>query len=155
MRILIIEDAERKLVQLRQHLREVFPNAKIEERMSYIGGLEAAIEEDFELIVLDMSLPNRDVSPQDPYSEMFVFAGRDILQEMKRKKVECPVIIVTQFPEFGKDKERMTIHELREELSLLFSDSYLGTVYYHPSRVDWQVEIDKLLKGSGFLPDGN
>lgn len=151
MKLLIVEDAERKLAHLRDYLQEVFSDLEVVERKSYVGGVEAAIEGDFELILLDMSLPNRDVSADDPTSDMFVFAGRDILREMKRKKVECAVIVVTQFPEFGKDEEKMTIQELREELSSLFTENYLGTVYYHPSRVDWQIEIHDILEARGFL----
>lgn len=155
MRILIIEDAERKLEHIRQFLVDTVGATQIEERRSYASGIAAAIECSLDLIILDMTLPNFDVTTGDSASEMFFFAGRDILHELKRKGISCPVVVITQFPEFGRDSERMTLSELKKELESLFSDSYLGTIYYHPSKVEWQSELISMLTDRGVIREGN
>ncbi|APZ91559.1 response regulator [Fuerstiella marisgermanici] len=58
MKVLIVEDADRKLEQLKDYVESIWPEVRIDECKSYASGLEAAIENRYELILLDMSLPN-------------------------------------------------------------------------------------------------
>ena len=150
MRVLVIEDSARKLTNLVEFVKELSEEAEVIQKRSYCNGLESALDECFDLILLDMSLPFHDVTADNPSSEILVYAGRDILKELRRMKKDCNVVVVTQFPEFGEGAEKITLDELTEELGKSFADNYLGTIYYHPSKLDWQQEIANIIERLGF-----
>ncbi len=150
MRVLIIEDSVRKLTNLVEFVKEQSKNAEVIQKRSYSSGLESALDESFDLILLDMSLPVHDVTADNPSSDTLVYAGRDILRELQRLKKDCSVVVVTQFPEFGEGAEKITLDELTEELGKSFTENYLGTIYYLPSKLDWQQEIANIIDRLGF-----
>ena len=150
MRVLVIEDSARKLSNLVEFVKEVTKDAKVTQKRSYSNGLESALDESFDLILLDMSLPFYDVTADNPSSDTLVYAGRDILRELQRMKKDCNVVVVTQFPEFGEGAEKVTLDELTEDLGRSFTENYLGTIYYHPSKLDWQQGIINIIEHLGF-----
>ena len=81
-----------------------------------------------------------------------LYAGRDVLHEVRRHKIQAKVIVVTQYETFGQGSQRRTLVELRQELGEEFAGTYLGTVYYYPSRSDWRTELSKLLRRAGIKP---
>jgi DNA-binding response OmpR family regulator len=148
--ILIIEDDQNKLKQLKDFLTTNYKDVNIREAKSYNGGLSVVLKETFEVILLDMSLPTFDPSTQESGGRPRSFAGHEILFQMKKKNRTCPVIIVTQFEEFGEGVEKISLSKLSKKLDTEFPESYLGTVYYSPARTDWQhllqVHIEKAVK---------
>ena len=150
MRILVIEDSARKLTNLVEFVKDVSNNVEVTEKRSYCNGLESALDECFDLILLDMSLPYHDVTADHSSSDILVYAGRDILKELRRMKKDCNVVVVTQFPEFGEGAEKISLDELTEELGNSFAENYLGTIYYHPSKLDWQQGITNIIERLGF-----
>lgn len=150
MRVLIIEDSARKLTNLVEFVKEISKDAEIIQKRSYSNGLESALDGCFDLILLDMSLPFHDITADNPSSDTLVYAGRDILKELQRLKKDCNVVVVTQFPEFGEGAEKITLDELTEELGNSFTKNYLGTIYYLPSKLDWQLEIANIIDRLGF-----
>ena len=129
MRVLIIEDSVRKLTNLVEFVKEISKNAEVIQKRSYSSGLESALDESFDLILLDMSLPVHDVTADNPSSDTLVYAGRDILRELQRLKKDCSVVVVTQFPEFGEGAEKITLDELTEELGKSFTENYLSLIH--------------------------
>jgi DNA-binding NarL/FixJ family response regulator len=145
MRVLIVEDDALKLAQLAKFAAEELPAAVILQRHSYQSGLEAVMEELPDIVLLDMTLPNFDISATEAgYSTEF-FAGRDILREITRYELSPDVIVVTQFEQFGKSNEITTLDELKKQLASQFPKNYIATVYYHPARDDWKTQLRQLL----------
>jgi CheY-like chemotaxis protein len=145
VRILVIEDDDQKLGHIVKFAEEHFVDPQIDEAKSFAGGRAKLLSHNFDLVLLDMTLPVFDVTPTETGYETMFFAGRDLLREMSRKEIVCPTIVVTQFEQFGENEDRMTLQELTQQLSEQFSGNYVGTVYYHPSQDDWQGEIVRLL----------
>jgi len=145
MTVLIVEDDENKALQLRDFVLLKVKGAELREARSYQSGLRAAIRSRPDLILLDMSMPTYDLSPSEPGGRPRAFAGRDILLELKRKKLPIKVIIVTQFERFGEGDETTTLDELKESLKRESIPNYVGSVYYHPARSDWREELTRLI----------
>lgn len=145
MNVLIIEDDEQKLNHIVNFVNSAFENVTVVQSKSFVSGRKSILSDVFDLLLLDMTLPVYDVSPNETGYETLFFAGRDIMREMVRKEIKCATIVVTQFEQFGEDHDRTTLEELKLKLNEQFSENYLGTVYYHPSQDDWKGEIIRLL----------
>lgn len=145
MKLLIVEDDRNKLGQLRELVTQRFPNINIDTRFSYNNGAKSALSGEYQLILLDMSMPAFDASLSTSAGSPLHFAGREILRQMKRRGVEAKAIVVTQFDTFGEGNNRMSLEELTEELQNDYPESFLGTVYYNPKQEQWKVELTKYL----------
>jgi len=141
MKILVVEDDEHKFRQVAEVLAQRLPQAQVIEAQSYRSGLGAAMAQHPDLVVLDMSLPTYDIGAGESGGRPKTFGGRFILRELRRKGIQCKVIVVTQFPRFGEGDESMTLAELDHELRAEFGAMYAGTIYYHPSQSDWRDEL--------------
>lgn len=146
MRLLIVEDDEFKLTQLEQFVATCFNGCEIISQRSFQSGLRSAIQDAPDVTILDMNLPNYDLSSRESGYMIRPFAGRDILRELRRRQSTSKVIVVTQFDKFGEGDDTTTLNEIRETLREEFPSIYRGTVYYHPAREDWKDELKELLK---------
>jgi CheY-like chemotaxis protein len=143
--VLIVEDDENKSRQLSEFIRKSLTDAVVTERRSYRSGLYHIVHSELSLILLDMSMPTFDVSSQERGGRTRAYGGRDILDEMRRRKITTRVIVVTQFETFGEGADRTTLAELDSELKASFPGNYLGSVYYHPAQSNWQDDLRRIM----------
>ena len=146
MLIAIIEDDENKRKQVLQCVTELLPEATVVERRSYQSGLREIVESQPDVIVLDMSMPTFDVTPKDKGGRMRAYAGRDILDEIIRRRLPAAVIVVTQYETFGEGKEQKSLSQLTKELDEAFPGIFWGAVYYHPAQSDWKSGLANMLE---------
>lgn len=150
MRILIVEDDEPKSREMKQYLSSlpVFKTALIVNRMSYQTGMEEIMTHPPDLLLLDMSIPNYDISSDDQKGgRPRPFGGRDILREVHRKHLPSKVIIVTQFAVLkDTDREEKTLEELKTTFEKDFPSHFLGTVFYRHAENSWQKPLNSLLE---------
>ena len=149
MRILLVEDDENKRLQITSFLRERYSSIMASDelicRASYRSGLKACIDENFDLLLLDMTMSTFDHSATEAGGRPRHFAGRDILRELKRRKRLLPTIVCTGFDVIGEGTERRTLAALTDELHDQFKGVFLGTVYYTPSERSWRVDLETIL----------
>lgn len=150
MKILIVEDDENKRVQLSDYLKLVIPGEVVLLERSLQSGVRRVKSELFDLVILDMTLPMYDVSPDEPSDDTHIFGGREFLSQMDRFDINYPVVIFTQFEVFGKPPNEMRLEDLDRELSEEYS-SYQGAVYYHASLNSWKDELRSKLVFNGFF----
>jgi len=145
MKLLIVEDDENKRKQLQAYIRELSPDAEIVVRNSYSSGLREIVGAKHDVVLLDMTMPTYDIGVDEDGGRPQHYAGRSILQQMQRRSIIRPVIIVTQFDVFGEGGERLTRHQLDDQLRADHPSIYLGTVYYNPAIDGWKSELRLLL----------
>lgn len=144
MKILIVEDDSTKYENIAKLLEE----NKIETvlKKSYNSGLNEILEKEYDYLILDMSLPTYD----DEYNieEIKVFAGIDILKQMKRYKKNIKTIIITQFETFSNPNEwdkKIKINELKEKLENLKNSNYKDIIYYDVSSDLWGKKLIQII----------
>lgn len=147
MKFLIIEDDPNKSRQIMEFLKEDFDNASIAECRSYRSGLNNIIKDPPEVLILDMTMPTYDISSTEKGGRTRAYAGMEILGEIKRKKINLKVIIVTQFENFGEGGNIMTLEEIKDLLLNDFPNHYLCTISYQPSEAKWRKELSHAIKG--------
>lgn len=144
-KILIIEDDPNKAVQIIEHLNENSNDIEIIHRKSYQSGLKELLENTFDFVLLDMSLPTYDVNHGEDAYKFRHLAGYDILYEIKRKGKTARVIIMTQFERFGEGKQYISLKDLKMLLRSKFTENYLETISYHPDRTTWKEDLKKYI----------
>ncbi len=145
MKVLIVEDDQNKLKQLVNYIRDNWPNSTVEEKRSYQSGLKELIQTKYDLLILDMTMPTFDISPREKGGRPRAFAGKDILSSMEWKKINVPVIIVTQFESFGEGENTTSLEELRKQLKLAYKQ-YMGTVFYSAASDTWKEELGRIIR---------
>jgi DNA-binding NarL/FixJ family response regulator len=147
MHFLLIEDDPNKANQIHTFLTDEFPDASIEVRKSYQSGVKALLDKSaiYDLVLLDMSLPTFDRSPNEDGYLHKQLGGEEILRELKRKKQTHKVIVVTQFDFFGHGASAVSLESLKKKLRIAFSTNYLDTVYYNAGESKWKEHLKLLV----------
>lgn len=138
MKMLLIEDDDYKAAQIVDFLNPVH---SIKVVKAYQSGLRAIMSEQFDILLLDMSMPSFELSTRHRS-----FGGKDILFEMRRKNVEIPTIVVTQYSVFDVERENVTLSQLDEQLKKEFDDVYYGMVHYNAASIDWTGKLQKIIE---------
>lgn len=146
MLILIVEDDINKITKIESFLETDLPDIKIDKANSYNSGLRKILFSDYDLILLDMTMPTFDKTSSSSGGKPVPFAGKEILYQMKRKKINIPVIVITQYASFGENDNLKSFNEMYEELSIEFSDTLLNMIYYEAGKSDWEIEIKNTLR---------
>lgn len=141
MEILIVEDNENKLKNVKLFLQSRYADANLSEAHSFNAGRKKLFEQDWDLVILDMSLPTYDITYTENGGDKKPVAGKNIIKRMKHRGVNFPTVVLTQFESF--DDEKISLETLNRELAEEYGDIWKGTIYY--SSDDWESELSELL----------
>ena len=141
---MFIEDHPYKLGQVLAFLSERFPDAKVEVRNSYNSGLRELITKsnEYDLLLLDISMPNYDISPEENGGDFLPLAGKLILKEMYLREISTKAIVVTMH---GNFEDGTKLVELDNKFKSEFSDNYVGHVYFSAVSAEWKLQLQNLI----------
>lgn len=144
MKIIFIEDHPLKQAQINKLISEKFIDSIVINKNSYISGLKELIEnhQAYDVLLLDISMPNYDISSEDSGGDWMPLAGKKILKEMYLRDIPIKAIVITMHGSFD-DGTKIT--ELDDNLKSEFPENYLGYVYYSQINDDWKEKLVKLL----------
>tara|TARA_B100000949_G_C14108931_1_gene377504 strand:+ start:59 stop:520 length:462 start_codon:yes stop_codon:yes gene_type:complete len=147
MKVLLVEDQQEKSEDVLSLLGAIFKeNVDVSVKQSLRSGLKELISsDDFQIVILDMSMPNYDPGPEDPVGGTpESFAGREFLAQMKLRDITTPVVVVTQYSTFAKGQIDL------EDLDFFFRRSYpgfyKGSVYYSSADKTWKSQLESIVK---------
>lgn len=147
MKILIVEDQKEKSDDIVKFFKEGnTTNLEVSIQQSLRSGLKDLVSNlDYDLIVLDMSMPNFDPSAEDPMGGTHEsFAGREFLSQMELREISTPTVVVTQYATFAKGQ--ITLEKLDQLLKHSYPKFYLGSVYYSSAEDSWKDTLRRLIK---------
>lgn len=142
MKILIIEDDPIKMNNIENLIESTFKDISVVKCVSYMSGVNKILQNEFDLILLDMSLPLYDDAIQTAKPKNF--GGRDILKEMKRHKKKSTVKIITQYNEF--DDGSISMKDLDAQLKNIYPSNYRGYIHYETKLNLWQSQLIDYIK---------
>jgi CheY-like chemotaxis protein len=146
MRFLLVEDDENKREQIRSWVAELHADAKFTVARSLQSGVRAVKAGNIDCVLLDMTLPNYDVGPEEPGGRTtHSFGGRELLKQMDRFDIDVPVIVITQFETFGKPPDTMDLSELDTQLAKDHKN-YVASIYYHASIHGWKDKLRVVIR---------
>lgn len=144
MKILFIEDHPHKRRLVNNFLEETFPNIEVVQKGSYNSGLKELITQSnkYDFLLLDISMPNYDISPEESGGDFLPLAGKLILKEMYLREIETKAIVVSMHGSFEGGTK---LTELDNELKSEFSGNYIGYVYFSQISTEWKEQLKKLI----------
>ena len=145
MKILVIEDIEfklKKILDLLDNLKKV-KNISYDYAKSYATGLDKAIEIEFDLIILDMSLPTYEKTTKSTGGRIRMFGGKEIIRQLKRENKLKPFIILSQYKEFDNSDDIKSLNEVGISLKKSYGDYYISTILYESSSIIWKTLLEK------------
>ena len=145
MKVLLVEDDENKRAQIAGHLRNSPRVSSVDWAGSYSSALKYLISKSYDIVVLDMTLPTFDVSPDDDGGRPQALGGQELLKQMKRRAITTPVVVVTQFDRFGERRDALTLEQLDRQLSTDHANIYIGSVYYNATVEGWKDQLSSFI----------
>ena len=145
MKALLIEDISLKADKINGFFKENYPNVKVDIFKSFQSGLRQLFSTTYDLVLLDMSLPTFDIKPGESGYKFRKLGGIDILKEIKRKRNNTKVIIITQWTTFERDQKIVALSDLKKEMLASFDTNYLGTVFYSGQGSKWQEDLKEMI----------
>ncbi|MEZ4988590.1 MAG: hypothetical protein R2795_26810 [Saprospiraceae bacterium] len=143
---ILIEDDSKKIEDIKEFVTKTMGCENFIVRESYQSGIREILKSDFDLLLLDMSIPTYDKSPLESVSPYEKFGGYKVLREIIRKKRPINTILITMFDDFGESDLSITLSQIDNSLKEEFPELYVGSVFYHARENNWQDELRLLIK---------
>lgn len=142
-KILIIEDEQKKLDNLKDFLKEEYPLKEFIEKRSYNSALREIIDnsKNYDIVLLDMSMTTYDVSVEESGGIPEPLAGENLLDAMFLNEISTKVIVVTMYESFAGKKLISFDSELKEN----YPENYVGYVFFSYKTNDWKFELKKYI----------
>lgn len=134
MKILIVEDDLYKSEDVESFIKKEFPNIEIFFGKSYQSGLQKALSRHFDLMLVDMSIPNFDIKDNEDGGTALKNGGELILRELLDENIDFKSAIITQYETFNGE----TIEEIDNRLKEDCGNKYLGCIKYSAWNDDWK-----------------
>lgn len=157
MKVLLIEDEEPKCNKIKTCLSEVFPEGIVDWARSVRSALAMLDKSQYDLIILDMSLPTFDITEDEHGGRPQGFGGVEVMRDMSNCEICTPVVVVTAYEYFSSDSESGDIHgkeatlaELRNSLLEEFPEIFCDLIKYDTFSDEWRgsmIATVKKIKG--------
>ncbi|SMO94784.1 response regulator [Fodinibius sediminis] len=145
LKIILVEDDQKKIDDIKGFLDESFGYSDLTIRQSYQSGLRELLTNQFNFLLLDMSIPTWDKEPNKSSGDFQKFGGYTILQELDRKNKMIPVALISMFDEFGESDRSVTLRQIDSMLNDEYSEYYHGAIYYSSSQSDWKEKLKNMI----------
>jgi DNA-binding NarL/FixJ family response regulator len=144
--IILIEDDKKKIEDIREFLSDSFDYNDLVIKESYQSGLREILKNNYDLLLLDMSIPTWDKTIDEPGGSFEKFGGYKILKEITRKKKSIDTVLITMFDDFGESDNSITLTQLNGLLEKEFPEIYQGAVYYNTRENKWKDNLNEYIK---------
>ena len=140
MRILLVEDDGYKSSAIKQWIEATYEGMDVTLAVSYKDGCVAALDDTYDLLILDMSLPAR-TQNVGASKDTIVNGGELIIRELLDEDVDFNAVILTQYETFNGE----TIEAIEERLKQMCGDNFAGCISYNSQDDSWKNNLKTVL----------
>lgn len=141
MDVLLVEDDEFKAADITRVVAERLPTAVLTRAASVTSALRKLTADQFNLVILDMSLPTFDLSGPGGGGSPQGQGGVEVLRLAGRMRHSAEYIILTQYPDIELDGSEMPLHLAAPKLSERFSITVRRCIAYEFDSDEWRTEF--------------
>lgn len=141
MRVLLIEDDEFKAADISRAIEDLDRLAIIERAASVTSALRCITDQQFDVLVLDMSLPTFDLSGPGGGGSPQGQGGVEVLRLAKWLGKDIPVVVVTQYPDIEIDGRETPLADAAARLSTRFETDVRSCISYEFDSDAWRYEL--------------
>ena len=146
MKVIIAEDNDLKSSAISEFLLKNFPDSEITITTAIRSTFNAIKNDNFDLLLLDMTMPSFEGDNDIDRGELRALAGRDIISKMSYRRLFIPTIVITQFEIFGRQSNMTPIGEIANELSVKFPEIIRGCILFNFQSDIWQKDLLTIIK---------
>lgn len=148
LKVILIEDDSKKIDDIREYVTNQLDIKDFIVKESYQSGIREILSNNYDLLLLDMSIPTFDKTPHESGGPYEKFGGYKVLSEIQRKKKPVKTILITMFDDFGESDLSVTLKQIDHSLKVEFPNMYLGSVFYHARENKWQEDLKAVIERS-------
>lgn len=143
--ILLVEDNEFKREKIIEHIKSINPNCNIVVTLSFTSAWQTIIKHEFDIIILDMSLPSFDISETENGGDFRDLGGKEIAQRMKKRKIKTPFIFLTHYRNFSDNLNTYSFDSLKKELLTTYPEQCLDFIFFNSQDSNWRQQVKKII----------
>jgi CheY-like chemotaxis protein len=140
MQVLLVEDDEFKRKNISDFVKQQIWCHSLRVAVSVSGAIVELDDVIFDLVLLDMAIPNHDEGADGAQG----LGGLAVFRYLETIAKRTKVIVVTQFEALSEGSTVVDIHTLENLLTVEFGEQFCGLVRYLTDTNDWQSEISRL-----------
>lgn len=142
MKLLLVEDDEHKMNDIISYIDTLNKEIVVVTARSVESGVQAAVDSQYDLILLDMTIPNFDITDKSDGGKSYKNGGEIIVKELLDEDVVFRCAVITQYETFNNE----TIDQISQRIRQLCGNDYLGYVKYSTNTESWREELNDLIK---------
>lgn len=142
MRMLLVEDDDLKLSDVMTYLNTLDIEFEINKAKSMATAVNMAVEDAYDLILLDMTIPNFDQSEGHDGGASYKNGGELIVRELLDENILFKCAIITQYETFNNE----TIEQISQRVHQLCGGNYYGYVKYSTMDEEWKEKLKKIIE---------
>ncbi|KAA0939840.1 response regulator [Psychrobacter sp. ANT_H59] len=153
MRILIVEDELSKKENILKSIYGKFNNLTVSEASSVRSAKQILkSKQEFDCIILDMSLPTFDIKKDEFGGRPQGFGGKEIIRQMIRERIVIPIVVVTAYEVFHAKNsfddtiQDITLDELKDQLISYSNLIKIEVIKYDALIDDWKNQLMEFLE---------
>ena len=143
--VLLVEDSDHKRIKVNELINEIPGEVKLVEAQSFNSGSRALDQTEFDVVIIDMSLPTFDRSPTESGGRFRALGGRELARKIVRKGLSSRIIFFTQYDSFSGTNAH-TLKTLGELLAQECGDNFVALIHYDSSVSTWREQLTAALK---------
>lgn len=141
MKLLLVEDDDKKRNGVLSYLRSQFDNVEIDEGLSVESGVQLGVDNSYDLIILDMTIPNFDKTDGKNGGVSFKNGGEIIVRELIDEGVSFKCVVLTQYETFNNE----TIDEISNRIQTKCGENFLGYIKYSTLDDEWKEKLKNVI----------
>lgn len=142
MKILLVEDDKHKMNDIIAYLATFEKQIDVDTARSIESGVRFAVDNSYDLILLDMTIPNFDITEKSDGGKSYKNGGEIVIKELLDEEVDFRCAIITQYETFNNE----TIDQISQRISRLCQKNYFGYVKYSTDNDMWKEKLKKLIE---------
>lgn len=140
-KLLLVEDDEFKRKKISDFVIGQSWCGDLSVSVSVTGAISSLDESTFDILLLDMAIPNHDEGADGAQG----LGGLAVFRYLQMVQRSTNVIVVTQFEALGEGSTVVDIETLRRVLRDEFGSQFLGLVRYLTDADDWKRQINEMI----------
>ena len=147
MFILLVEDDEFKSNAIQSEILELGLKADFQVETTVHGAVQKLNEQDFDLILLDMSLPSYQLIQGKGSPIPMPSGGMEVLMELDYLGRQDEVIILTQYYEIEIDEILYSHKDAQEKINQEYNVNLLRIILFKREDKDWKKILSEEIEG--------
>lgn len=145
MKILVVEDDQFKLDAIQRVVRQQLRQHEIVFCKSVQTAVRAITHNDFDFLILDMSLPSHDLEAAAGLGIPRLSGGIEVLFELQYQNKNPRTLILTQYPEIEMENKMVPLAGVADYVSENFEIEISGCIFFDFEQEEWSRQLAESL----------